>query len=105
MIGTVWNNGTYNPSGVGYGIKIKQTDRDKYFNRDWVNVILELEDEKISISVSINKSSFWSNCRQLIKKEIGIWLIGHERGTWEKGSPHKAKIEQISDNRFSVNFI
>ena len=79
-----WNNGTYNPSGAGYGIKIKQTDRDKYFNRDWMNVILELEDEKISILVNINKSSFWSNCRELIKKEIGIWLIRHEKGTWEK---------------------
>lgn len=37
MIGTVWNNGRYDSSGVGYGIKIGQTDRDKYFNKDWMN--------------------------------------------------------------------
>ncbi|APC39659.1 hypothetical protein [Clostridium estertheticum] len=41
MIGTVWNNGTYDSSGVGYGIKIQQTDRDKYFNKDWMRNMIK----------------------------------------------------------------
>jgi hypothetical protein len=105
MIGTVWNNGAYHSTGSGYGIKIKQTDRDRYFDKGWNNIILELGDKKILVSVNINKSSFWSNCRELINKEIGIWLISYGKGKWENGKPPKVKIEQVLDNRFSVNFI
>jgi hypothetical protein len=105
MIGTVWNNGAYHSSGAGYGIKIRQVDRDKYFDRNWNNVVLELGNKKTLVSVNINKSSFWSDCRELINKEIGIWLIHYGKGTWKKGKPPKVEIEQIVDNKFSINFI
>lgn len=105
MIGTVWNNGNHNSSGSGYGIKIQQIDRDQYFNKNWKNIILELGNERIEISVNISKPSFWSNCRELINKQIGIWLISHGKGTWERDNPPKVRIAQISDNKFSVNFI
>lgn len=53
MIGTVWNNGSYCLSGAGYGIKISKTDRDKYFNRDWKKVLLELGDEKVLYQLTL----------------------------------------------------
>jgi len=57
------------------------------------------------VKVNINKPSFWSNCRELINKDIGAWLIKNGKGTWEKGHPPKINIELVSENRFKVKFL
>lgn len=43
MIVTAWNNGAHNKSGAGYGIKLDANDRDRFFNRTWKTITLELE--------------------------------------------------------------
>ena len=103
MIVTAWNNGSHHPSGAGYGVKIAITDRDRFFKPEWRNVILELEEEELSISINIDKKSFWgSTCRELISKDIGEWFIKNGLAPWPKGSPPKLILEPLEGNKFIV---
>lgn len=103
MIVTAWNSGQHSKAGGGYGLKISIRDRDKYFNRKWTDVELELSDSDILISVNIAKSSFWGDiCRELIHKEIGKWLISRNLAPWKPYHPPKLKLEPIKGSRFRL---
>ena len=106
MIATAWNNGTYNPTGGGYGFKIDEEDRDKFFRRDWKNVVLTLEGEKDEVTVNARKKSFWTpECRELINKQVGLWLIKNGKAPWPKGRPPKIRLEPTGGSRFKAQFI
>ena len=106
MIVTAWNNGEHHSTGAGYGFKIDIKDRDKYFRKDWKNVFLELEGEVEVVVVNVDKPSFWdTTCRELISKDIGIWLIKNRKAPWPKDHPPKMRMEHIDDKRFKVEFI
>lgn len=105
MIWTAWNNGEYNPSGVGYGFRITYENRIKYFQRTWksVIVILPAEDNNIEVTVNVDKKTFWSpSCGELISKEIGNWLIKRGLFRWPKGQPPKLKVAIDGDIRFKI---
>ena len=104
---TAWNNGKHDLNGAGYGLKIDAIDRDKYFNKEWKEVILELEGEKDVVVANVDKRSFWdSNCRELINIKIGQWLINNKKVPWRKGHPPKMNMEQIGENnRFKVEIL
>jgi len=103
---TAWNNGKYYPTGAGYGLKVDANDRDMYFSRDWSNVILELVGAPNRVVINVNKSSFWgATCRELINKDIGIWLIKNGKAPWPKGCPPKMRMESMGSNRFRVDFL
>ena len=43
MIVTGWKTSPINNNtGSGYGIRIRYDDREKFFNQNWTNIILEL---------------------------------------------------------------
>ena len=105
MIVTAWSNGKHYPSGAGYGLRLTIADRDLYFKRTWSNVLLELEGEGTSISVNTSKPSFWGpECRELISKDIGKWLIKNKKAPWTKSRPPKMLMEPIARNTFRVTF-
>ncbi len=106
MIATAWNNGTHNPIGTGYGLKIDAEDRDRFFRKDWENVVLRLEGEKDEVTVNVSKKSFWNNeCRELISKKVGLWLVKHGKAPWPKGCSPKIRLELTTGNRFRAEFI
>lgn len=103
MIVTAWNNGSQNRSGSGYGFKVNRTDRDKYFKREWKTVLVELAGNTNLIKINIDKDGFWiGTCRELICKDIGIWLRNNGLSPWPKGKPPKLLMEHIERNRFRV---
>ncbi|MFC1514487.1 hypothetical protein ACFL5X_01125 [Candidatus Omnitrophota bacterium] len=106
MIVTGWNNGQYRSSGAGYGIKIRSKDRNKYFDKKWKCVLLKLPGKVGFTRININKKSFWdSRCRELIKKDIGIWIRKKVETPWRKGNPPKMIMEKIDTNKFGVKLI
>lgn len=106
MVVTAWNNGKYHQSGSGYGLKLTIADRDHYFNRIWRRVLLQLQGEAGYVSVNLNKSSFWTpKCRELISKDVGVWLIKNKKAPWSKGHPPKIAMEHTGQNKFKVTFI
>ena len=106
MIARGWNNGSHRPSGAGYGIKIATEDRDSHFKREWKKVMLLLEGVSDPIDVNIDKPSFWGpTCRELICREIGLWLIGSGRATWPEGLPPKLELRPIGEGSFRVRIV
>jgi len=104
MIVTAWNNGEYRQSGAGYGLKISVDDRDRFFDLKWETVILELDGYHQPIEVNVNKPSFWGpKCRELILKDIGIWLRQRGLAPWPKGKPPKLEMAHLDANRFQVH--
>lgn len=96
MIVTAWNNG-----GTGYGVKIAQQDRDRFFKKEWKTVVLELGSSEWQVEVNTDKRSFWSGtCRELINKEIGEWLVKNRLAPWPPGEPPKLVLEPLSDRHF-----
>ena len=106
MICSIWNGGTRSQSGSGYGIKIKELDRDRYFPKEWNSVFLTLEGENGEVEVNINKPSFrCGNCRELISKEIGLWLIKNGKADWPKGNPPQVLLEPSGERHLTVTFV
>jgi len=109
MIGTAWRGGYKkneysNPKKGSYGLKVSVTDRDKYFKRDWDNIVLEIEGKNKEFKVNINKDSFWGPmCRELIHKEIKQWFLEDDIAPWERGKPPKIKLEVVGSNRLRAS--
>lgn len=59
---TTWNNGSFNISGAGYGIRILKELRDQYFDRSWDTVVIHIEDKTIEIKL---RDTFWTTCHEL----------------------------------------
>ena len=103
MVVTAWNNGSYSKSGAGYGVKLAADDRDRYFQRNWKTIELELEGYANVIKVNVAKPSFWnSKCRELIHSDIGRWLIDNGLNTWQTRQPPKLYLKFIAGNRFRL---
>ena len=104
FVGTAWNNGSYRMSGAGYGIKLNPGDRDRYFEKP--NAFLKLEGKTGDIEVNTDKPSFWNDtCRELISKDIGLWLRSNGRAPWIKGQPPKLQLEPVGERTFKVTIL
>jgi hypothetical protein len=51
---TAWNNGSFHSSGAGYGFKVPIDDRDRFFERSWGSVVVELPLNNEFIEVIMN---------------------------------------------------
>jgi hypothetical protein len=103
MVVTAWNNGNHQSDGNGYGLKIKKIDRDKFIKKSWNSITIEIEGEESPITLNISKKSFWGeSCREVISKEIGMWLIKHKFAPWKKGKPPKFNLVPIEKNLFRL---
>lgn len=97
---SAWSNGTPSPSGSGYGLKVSTGDRDRYFRREWADVIIELPGE-VSTVVSLSPS-FWSSCSELRSAAVGRWLMSEGLAPWLRGGPPTVALTPVGDNRFRV---
>lgn len=50
---TTWNNGDFNPTGAGYGIRIPRELRDMHFRLEWASVVLHIEDKTVESNFGI----------------------------------------------------
>ena len=104
FVGTAWNNGSPKISGAGYGIKLNLRDRDRYFRKP--NAFLRLEGQVGDIPVNTDRPSFWNGtCRELISKDIGLWLRSNGKAPWMKGHPPKLQLEPIGERTFKVTIL
>ena len=69
-------------------------------------IVLYLDGVLNPVEINIDETSFWNvNCRELIKKEVGEWLINNNRAPWPKNNPPRIKLEKINNNIFKANII
>jgi hypothetical protein len=105
MIWTGWNNSEHHSTGAGYGLKITAVDRDRHFKRTWQTVFIELPsgDGFIIVEANVTKQSFWGpQCRELISRYIGRWMLDEGYAPWPDDMPPKFEVESFGDWRFRV---
>jgi hypothetical protein len=95
-----WSNGRPLPTGAGYGLRLSDRDRDKYFDPGWAEVIIDLDHgEKVPVSLS---DSFWRSCSELRSAAIGRWLLLNGLAPWSRGRPPTVLLSKVDDNRFNL---
>ena len=101
MIVTAWNNGRHTRTGTGYGLKMTWADRDRYLDRSWSCVYVQLPGGGVEIEVNVDKPSFWTrHCSELINRDIGRWLIDKGYAPWPSGHPPKFRLTRTQGNHF-----
>jgi len=103
MLATGWHNGGQPDEPGGYGIKLLPRDRDKYFEREWDEVVVAL-DGGDSVAISLSKS-FWRTSTELRSPEVGRWLLDQGAAPWHKGSAPSVVVTPVEDNRFSARVL
>ncbi len=73
MRATAWSNGSPTSSEAGYGLRISAVDRDRFFDRAWTEIVLDLPDQS-STSIPLS-DSFWKRCSELRSAAVGRWLL------------------------------
>lgn len=105
MIVKGWNNGSPdNRSGAGYGIRITKRDRDRYFEKTWTFVIINLGNGD-SLKAKLS-NSFWKDskpCVELRSAKIGKWMIDHNLAPWSRNSPPNLELEHIEKRIFRLS--
>jgi len=100
---TGWHNGTRPEEPNGYGLKIVERDRDKYFDRDWEEVLITLEaGPEVTIALS---PSFWRSCSELRSPDVGRWFLENSAAPWRQGSPPGVVVTPLDGNRFSARIL
>jgi hypothetical protein len=95
-----WQSGKPSKTtGGGYGLRVRRGDRDKYFKRNWSEVLVQFDSVVIAVHIS---ESFWRNCIELRNLKIGQWMMDHGLAPWPKGSPPKFELEYVGERRFSM---
>jgi len=101
MLVTAWTNGK-----ASFGVKISFHDRETYFQRQWDDIVLDLEGCIESVIVNTAKKSFWTKtCGELIHKRIGQWIRLNGLDEWGWYKPPKLILEQVTEKRFALRQI
>ena len=102
MVVTGWNDGSPdNETGSGYGLRLSWQDRDRYFQREWPSVTVELGGEgPAEVRLA---PSFWRRCTELRGAAIGEWLLHHGFAPWPKGHPPRLRLKSVGGRRFRLS--
>jgi hypothetical protein len=84
----------------GYGFQFSIHDREKYFDRSWIEAIFEL-DGAGTAAIKL-RDAFWLRCTELRSADIGRWLLVSGVAPWKKGSPPGIVVDHIEGNRFTA---
>lgn len=100
MFATAWKNGRQNEfTGSGYGIRVGKRERDKYFDRSWKSVFIDIGGTGNWREFKI-RNTFWGNCSEFRSAAIGKYLIENDFGDWVKGVPPALDFFPQDGNRF-----
>jgi hypothetical protein len=100
---TAWNNGKHCRSGAGYGLKLASVDRDRHFKKSWTSVVVTLPNGTTA-TINTDKKSFWNEtCRELISKDIGVWLVAKKLAPWPDRAPPRFELKPIGERRFALS--
>ena len=103
MRATGWHNGSDPEDASGYGMRFTKEDRDRYFENDWNEVVLELEGGS-AVNVPLSPS-FWRTCSELRSGDIGQWFLDAGVAPWSKGNPPGIAVTRLDGNRFSARVL
>lgn len=95
-----WKSGSFGDQHNTFGIRIGFNNRDKYFQRDWQTVTIELQSGPI-IQVPI-KDGFWNDCPELRHTAIGEWLQFQRLIPWPHRRPPMLALTPLTGQTFRL---
>ena len=97
---TAWNNGDFNQTGSGYGVRLSINNRDTIFqDHRWDTITLVIEGVEFEITLN---DTFWTTCPEFRDQRIGQWLIRNNFGAWNFGEPPSVWLVRIGERRFQL---
>jgi hypothetical protein len=94
MQASAWHNG----SGT-YGISIGKPNRDRYFDRSWKAIQVEIDGEVHDLPLS---RGFWVDCPEVRSSVIKDWLRRNGRLSWPTRDPPRFELTPLGANRFRL---
>jgi hypothetical protein len=91
---TAWNDG-----GDGYGIRVGEANRDRYFDQAWSGIEVEIAGVICQFRLA---GSFWGDAPEFRGRQIGDWLRLQGLAYWPVGSPPALELTPLGDNRFRL---
>jgi hypothetical protein len=98
MQATAWSNG-----GGTYGIRVGFSNRQKFFDRGWTGIEIEIDGE---VHQFATQGGFWRQCpeiRDTGEPVIREWLRQHRTLKWRKGDPPRMELVPLGENRFRLD--
>jgi hypothetical protein len=84
------------------GIRVGTGNRSRQFNREWREVVIEIDGRAFSFDLS---PGFWKDCPEFRDDRdapIREWLDRRGLLDWPKGRPPKLTLEPLGGNRFRL---
>jgi hypothetical protein len=91
---SAWHNG----KGT-YGIDIGEVNRDRYFDRAWKAIQVEIDGEVHDLPLT---PGFWVDCPEVRSSIIKDWLGRNGRLPWPKYQPPHFELTPLGGNRFRL---
>jgi hypothetical protein len=98
MNATVWRGG----NGSTYGIRVGNANRDKYSDRRWTRIEVEIGGRFHIFSLT---PGFWNKCPEFRDSGAPIirgWLHQHGLLKWPKGNPPQLELLPLGGARFRL---
>lgn len=97
---TGWKNGRFaDGKSVTLGIRIGRPNAEKYFDRTWTHVFVELDGATVCVGVP---GRFWHDCPELRHHAIGDWMRTSGLVPWKRGRPPKLNLVPAGGNKFRL---
>lgn len=85
-----------------YGIRVGAANRDRYFERDWTEIEVEMDGTFHSFCLT---KGFWNKCPEFRDRGhpvIKQWLRQHKTTDWPRGNPPRMSLFPIGSNQFRL---
>ena len=81
-------------------MKVRAEDRDRFFQRDWTEVVLHLPNHAFT-AVRLSES-FWRDCSELRSAAVGRWLREAGLAPWPHRQPPALGLSPLQGNHFEL---
>ncbi|AFY48785.1 hypothetical protein Nos7524_2975 [Nostoc sp. PCC 7524] len=102
MQASVWNTGKSHEIANTYGIRVGIKNRDQFFDQNWQEIKLEIDDKTYTFSLT---PGFWRKCpefRDSREQVIRHWLLQYKTLQWNKGEPPKVELVSLGYGKFHL---
>ena len=82
-----------------YGLRVGRENRDRYFDRRWDEIQLEIDDKNHRLRIT---AGFWNQCPEIRSPVVRTWLRRHRTLEWPRGRPPKMELVHLGENRFML---
>jgi hypothetical protein len=96
---TAWKNGPLDSIGLIFGIRVGVKNAERFFDKKWTNVVVELDRSPITVKLS---SSFWGATPELRNSAFEKWMRSYRLIPWKLRHPPRLTLTPLGGNHFQL---